>query len=32
VRAMLAGEHPTIHAPPPIAIARSLLEAWVAEG
>jgi len=30
VRAMLAGEHPTIHAPPPIAIARSLLEAWAA--
>ncbi len=31
VRAMLAGKHPTIHAPPPIAIARSLLEAWVKE-
>ncbi|HYC73559.1 NAD(+) diphosphatase [Brevundimonas sp.] len=28
-RACLAGEHPTIKAPPGIAIARTLLQAWV---
>jgi NAD+ diphosphatase len=28
-RACLAGEHPTIKAPPKIAIARTLLQAWV---
>lgn len=30
-RAMLAGDHPVIRAPSPVAIARSLVEAWVAE-
>lgn len=28
-RACLAGDHPAIKAPPPIAIARTLLQAWV---
>jgi NAD+ diphosphatase len=28
-RACLAGTHPTIKAPPPIAIARTLMQAWV---
>ena len=28
-RAVLAGTHPEVLAPPPIAIARTLLEAWV---
>jgi len=31
-RGMLTGEHPAIRAPSPIAIARSLVEGWVAEG
>ena len=30
-RAVLAGTHGTIHAPPPFAIARRLLEAWAEE-
>lgn len=30
-RAVLAGEHPTIQAPPPFAIAHSLIQAWVEE-
>lgn len=30
-RAVLAGEHPTIQAPPPFAIAHSLIRAWVDE-
>lgn len=30
-RAVLAGDHPTIKAPPKIAIARTLLQAWVEE-
>jgi len=30
-RAVLAGEHPTIQAPPPFAIAHSLIRAWVEE-
>ena len=30
-RAVLAGEHPTISAPPPFAIAHSLIQAWVEE-
>ena len=29
--AMLAGEHPTLSAPPPFAIAHSLIKAWVEE-
>ena len=28
-RAVLAGTHPSIKAPPPVAIARTLLQAWV---
>jgi NAD+ diphosphatase len=31
-RAVLAGEHPTIHAPFPFAIAHTLIRAWVDEG
>lgn len=31
VRAVLAGEHPTIQAPPPFAIAHSLIKAWADE-
>ena len=31
-RAVLAGEHPTIQAPPPFAIAHSLIKAWVEQG
>ena len=27
-KAVLAGEHPTIQAPPPFAIAHSLIRAW----
>ena len=30
-RAVLAGEHPSIQAPPPFAIAHSLIQAWVEE-
>ncbi len=30
-RAVLDETHPTIHAPPPYAIARRLLESWAAE-
>ena len=30
-RAVLAGEHPAIQAPPPFAIAHSLIQAWVDE-
>ena len=30
-RAVLAGDHPTIQAPPPYAIAHSLIKAWVEE-
>lgn len=30
-RAVLAGEHPTIQAPPPFAIAHSLIKAWADE-
>ena len=30
-RAVLAGEHPSIQAPPPFAIAHSLIKAWVDE-
>ncbi|WP_159846825.1 NAD(+) diphosphatase [Brevundimonas sp. G8] len=30
-RAVLAGGHPTIQAPPPFAIAHSLIQAWVEE-
>ncbi|WP_428061615.1 NAD(+) diphosphatase [Brevundimonas sp.] len=30
-RAVLAGDHPTISAPPPFAIAHSLIQAWVEE-
>jgi len=32
LRQMLAGEHPDYGAPSPIAIARTLMEAWAAEG
>jgi len=28
---VLAGEHPSIQAPPPFAIAHSLIKAWVDE-
>ena len=28
-RQVLAAQHPSIKAPPPIAIARTLLQAWV---
>ncbi len=31
VRAVLAGEHPTIQAPPPFAIAHSLIKVWADE-
>nr|WP_314432935.1 NAD(+) diphosphatase [uncultured Brevundimonas sp.] len=31
-RAVLAGDHPTIQAPPPFAIAHSLIKAWADEG
>ncbi|EHN76600.1 NADH pyrophosphatase-like rudimentary NUDIX domain family, partial [Streptomyces coelicoflavus ZG0656] len=30
-RAVLAGAHPTIQAPPPFAIAHSLIKAWAEE-
>ena len=30
-RAVLAGEHPSVQAPPPFAIAHSLIQAWVEE-
>ena len=31
-KAVIAGDHPTIQAPPPFAIAHSLIKAWAEEG
>ncbi|MBN9465642.1 NAD(+) diphosphatase [Brevundimonas sp.] len=31
-RAVIAGDHPTIQAPPPFAIAHNLIKAWAEEG